>query len=296
MVSRLRGIGNTENGAVRTPRINPEDLGDIPVGFPSLNEQRRIADFLDAETIRIDQVTSLITQQARVLDERYQAAIDAEFSRTQDLVPLKHVAKIVDTEHKTAPTVDGGGYWIAGTAAVHRGRINKAAMYETDLASFQEWTRRRRPRPGDVLLSREAPVGQVGLYTPEDPDLAIGQRMVLISPEREKVSSRYLTWTLLSSRTKRFIDDVTQGSLHPHLNMSDIGAIMIDRLSLTEQEAVVQRLAHVIGEIEALSELRSAQLALLSERRQTLITAAVTGKIDVTTSRPQLFSPGGAPA
>ena len=281
MVSRLRGIGNTENGAVRTPRINPEDLGDIPVDFPSINEQRRIADFLDAETARIDKATALIARQQQVLDDRYQGTVDAEIDRTSELIPLKYLATIVDTEHKTAPAVDGGGYWIAGTASVHRGRIDHAALYETDLASFQEWTKRRRPEPGDVLLSREAPVGEVGLYRSEDPRIAIGQRMVLVSPEPKQLSGEYLVWMLLSSRTQRFIDDVTQGSLHPHLNMSDIGSILIGNISISEQQAVVHRLTSALCELEALNELRASQHALLAERRQALITAAVTGGISL---------------
>jgi type I restriction enzyme S subunit len=294
MVSRLRGIGNTENGAVRTPRINPEDLGDIPVSLPSLDEQRRIADFLDAETARINCAISLIMQQAQVIDERYQAVIDTELGCTEDLIPLKYVTSIVDTEHKTAPRVDDGGYWIAGTAAVRRGRIDQTALYETDLASFREWSRRRRARPGDVLLSREAPVGEVGLYRPEDPQLAIGQRMVLLSPDRRHISSEYLVWTLLSSRTKKFLVDATQGSLHPHLNMSDIGSIPVNNVSLSDQEAAVLRLSSIVGELEALSELRRAQLTLLVERRQALVTDAVTGQIDVTTARG--LSPSGGVA
>lgn len=262
-------------------RLYWDDLAEIPVTLPPPGEQRRIADFLDAETARIDGGISLIMQQAQVLEERYQAAVDAEIGQTNELIPLKYVATIVDTEHKTAPAVAGGGYWIAGTAAVHRGRIKHEALYETDLATFQEWTKRRRPRPGDVLLSREAPVGEIGLYRPHDPPLAIGQRMVLLSPERNFVSSEFLAWTLLSSRTRRFVDDVTQGSLHPHLNMSSIGSILVDRIPLTEQEDITQRLATITDELHALNEFRRAQLSLLTERNQALITAAVTGQMDV---------------
>lgn len=254
-------------------------IRDFRIPFVDLDEQRRIIDFLDAETARIDKAIAVIARQQRVLDDRYQAFVDVEIDRTSGLIPLKYVAKIVDTEHKTAPPVASGGYWIAGTASVRRGRIDHGALYETDLASFRAWTRRRRPQAGDVFLSREAPVGEVGLYRPEDPYIAIGQRMVLVSPEPKRLSSEYLVWTLLSSRTKRFIDDVTQGSLHPHLNMSDIGAIHVGNISLSEQEAVARRIASGIGELEALNELRRSQLSLLAERRQALITAA-TGQID----------------
>jgi restriction endonuclease S subunit len=260
-------------------------IRDFRIPFVDIDEQRRIADFLGAQTAQIDKAIKLIARQQQVLDHRYQATIDVEIDRTSGLIPLKYVAIIVDTEHKTAPAVTGSGYWIAGTASVHRGRIDHKALYETDMTSFQEWTARRRPRPGDVLLSREAPVGEVGFYRQEDPQIAIGQRMVLLSPQPERLSSEYLVWTLLSSRTRRFIDDVTQGSLHPHLNMSDIGSIRVGNISLSEQEAVAHRLGSTVGEFEALNELRRTQLSLLAERRQALITAAVTGEIDVTTAR-----------
>ena len=262
-------------------RVSKVDFHAMPLVVPPLDEQRRIADFLDAETARIDSVIALITRQGQVLDQRYQATIDAAVGKTKKQIPLKYIASIVDTEHKTAPTVPGGGYWIAGTSSVRRGRIDHQALHETDGPSFKEWTSRRRPQPGDVLLSREAPVGEIGLYRPDDPQLAIGQRMVLLSPQPKRVSSEFLVWTLLSLRTRRFIDDVTQGSLHPHLNMSEIGSILVDDISLPAQEAVAAHLGATVGELETLSGLRGAQLALLAERRQALITAAVTGGITV---------------
>ncbi len=256
-------------------------IRDFKIPLPPLDEQRRIAGFLDTETTWIDSAIALITRQGQVLDQRYQATIDAAIGKTKKQIPLKYIASIVDTEHKTAPTVPGGGYWIAGTSSVRRGRIDHQALYETDEPSFKEWTSRRRPQPGDVLLSREAPVGEIGLYRPDDPQLAIGQRMVLLSARPKRVSSEFLVWTLLSSRTRRFIDDVTQGSLHPHLNMSEIGSILVDDISLPAQEAVAAQLGATIGELETLNDLRGAQLALLAERRQALITAAITGGVTV---------------
>jgi type I restriction enzyme S subunit len=262
--------------------IDNDELHGLRIALPPLDEQRRIADLLDIETGRIAGLATLIMRQSKALDARYQAVIDSAVEHIiRETVPLRYVASIVDTEHKTAPIAEEGGYWIAGTSSIRRGRINHAALYETDIVSFKEWTSRRRPQPGDVLLSREAPVGEVGLYRPGDPQIAIGQRMVLISPHQKRLSSGYLMWTLLASRTRRFIDDVTQGSLHPHLNMSDIGSIRVGDISISEQDEMHRKLGAAIADLEALQQLRNSQLALLAERRQALITAAVTGKIGV---------------
>ena len=70
MASRVRGIGSTDQGNVRTPRINPDDLGGIPVRVPDLLRQRAIADYLDAEAASIDAVLSARLRQADLARER----------------------------------------------------------------------------------------------------------------------------------------------------------------------------------------------------------------------------------
>jgi len=75
MSSRLRGIGSSENNGVRTPRINPEDLGDISVELPPLDEQRRIADFLDAETTWIDRLMGAMSESLNLLQAKRRALL-----------------------------------------------------------------------------------------------------------------------------------------------------------------------------------------------------------------------------
>ncbi|WP_326755945.1 hypothetical protein OIE73_33860 [Streptomyces hirsutus] len=262
-----------------------ETFARLPIPTPPPEEQRRIADFLDAETPRIDRLSGALQSSLNLLKERVSGIVDAELMKSADeIIPLKYWATFVDTEHKTAPHVPGGGYWIAGTSSVRGGNITRQALYETDAASYFEWTRRRRPRPGDVLLSREAPVGEVGLYRDTDPQIAIGQRMVLVTPDSRHLDPEYLMWSLLSNRVREFYDLKTQGSLHPHLNMSDIGGIPIKRCNLSRQRAAAQHIGASVALNRSLQYSRGKMHDLLAERRQALITAAVTGQFDVTTA------------
>ncbi|MFC9957430.1 restriction endonuclease subunit S [Streptomyces nigra] len=261
------------------------DIKRFPIPLPPLEEQRRIANFLDTKTALIDRLALLLRASLNLLESRIVGVIDDELAKVSDeAIALKYWASMVDTEHKTAPHVPEGGFWIAGTSAVRGGDIAHHALYETDEASYVEWTRRRRPRPGDVLLSREAPVGEVAVYRQTDPKIAIGQRMVLITPDSRLLEPEYLMWCLLSTEVKRFYDLKTQGSLHPHLNMSDIGSIPIKRGVLQRQREAVQRISSDIAATRRLRDSRTRMLGLLTERRQALITAAVTGQFDVSTA------------
>ena len=105
---------------------------------------------------------------------------------------------IVDTEHKTAPNVDIGIPSIR-TPNVGKGRLilDKDIKF-VDEPTFVEWTRRGIPQQGDLIIAREAPVGNVALVP--DIQLCLGQRTVLVRPDNSKANSSYLCYYLLSPK------------------------------------------------------------------------------------------------
>ncbi|WP_344807777.1 restriction endonuclease subunit S [Microlunatus ginsengisoli] len=77
MASVVRGIGGTESGNVRTPRLNVSELGQLTVDLPSLAEQVAIADFLDRETARIDTLIAKQQQLIETLRERRTSLVNS---------------------------------------------------------------------------------------------------------------------------------------------------------------------------------------------------------------------------
>ena len=77
MTSRIRGIGSTDIGTVRTPRINASDLGEICIVVPSIVEQRSVAMVLNRETAQIDALSAKAREMIDVLKERRQSLISA---------------------------------------------------------------------------------------------------------------------------------------------------------------------------------------------------------------------------
>lgn len=85
---------------------------------------------------------------------------------------------IVDCVNKTAPVVDSTTpYKMIRTTNVKKGWVNLAEVKSVSKEVFEKWTRRQLPRKGDVILTREAPLGEVGMLRSHD-QVFLGQRLV----------------------------------------------------------------------------------------------------------------------
>ncbi len=161
------------------------------------------------------------------------------------MTPLSELCiEIVDCEHKTAPkTDDVVSYPLVRTTDIGRGRIDLTGAHRVDAVTYAEWTRRAEPQPGDLILAREAPVGNVGLITP-GMEPVLGQRTVLIRPDEDKVDPQFLTYRLLAHDIQHWMSGVANGATVPHLNMEDIRALPIPELPpLQAQRQIGARLS-----------------------------------------------------
>jgi type I restriction enzyme S subunit len=259
-------------------------IRSVRLVVPPAQEQRRIADFLDDQVARLDGASDEAHQveagAAAAASERLRQLVASVVSPS---VPLSAVAKVTDTEHKTAPEAIGGGHWSAGTGAIRRGLLLPDRLRELDAATYRAWTRRGAPRTGDVLLTREAPVGEVALLGRDDHRIAIGQRVVLLRPSERLVPS-WLLVCLLEPGFRERTAELTSGSLHPHMNMADIARIRIPLPDVGTQETVAREGLRIEVANRELQSAADHLARLLEDRKRALITACVTGEFDISTA------------
>lgn len=175
---------------------------------------------------------------------------------------LQEVAQIVDCEHKTAPITPNGRYFAVGTPAMRGNSINYSQARPISAKTFQEWTRRLKPRAGDILFAREAPVGPV-VQIPAEENIAPGQRTVLIRPG-ENIHGDYLFYLLTTPWMQRHVSSVAAGSTVPHLNVSDIRSLLLGELpDLNAQRSVGLVLRSLDDKIAANNEIVSASNELI---------------------------------
>jgi type I restriction enzyme S subunit len=288
---------------IRQGRTIPTDaFMDLEIPEPPLDEQRAIADYLDRQTARIDaliaakrRITDLLAERRRTFISNavmhgvgspqstkatgspFAPAIPANWR----LMDLKYVVRrIVDTAHKTAPDVENGDYLVVRTSNVKNGRLVLADARYTDAAGFAEWSERAVPEPGDILFTREAPAGEACLV-PSGLRLCVGQRMVLIQVDDPIMLGDFGLYSIYGGAAQEYIELLSRSTTVAHLNMADILNIPVALPPHDEQIEIVEVIRAATEKMDALRSVLVRQIQTLTERRQGLITAAVTGELEI---------------
>lgn len=172
---------------------------------------------------------------------------------------------IVDCEHKTAPTTDAG-YPSIRTPNIGRGYFILEGVNRVSRETYLAWTRRSKPEPGDLIMAREAPAGNVAMI-PEGLEPCLGQRTLLIKPDRSKVDPRFLAYYLLGPRVQAQVHAKASGATVPHLNMSDVRALDVSDLPPLDEQ---RRIAGILSAYDDLIENCQRRIKILEEMARSL--------------------------
>lgn len=175
---------------------------------------------------------------------------------------------IADCPHNTAAESDTAYGFAVGTKAIDNGRIDFAQARPVSAETYATWTGRAVPEPGDLILCREAPVGPAAIV-PASPKVCLGQRTVLLRPNRQRVVPEYLLYALLSPRAQASLRELSEGSTVAHLNVAEIRRFEVSLPPLEEQ----RRIVGVLGALDDKIDSNRRLAGLLEETATTLFRA-----------------------
>ncbi|WP_338655344.1 restriction endonuclease subunit S [Methylophilus sp. DW102] len=286
-------------GAV--PSLNEGQIGNFKLAKPPLCEQTAIVAFLDRETAKID---ALIAEQEKLialLAEKRQATISHAVTRGLnpnapmkdsgvawlgevpahwEVVGLtKYIESVVDYRGRTPTKVDAGIFLVTAKN-IRDGAIDYEASQEYIAKNeYEDVMRRGQPALGDVLFTTEAPLGQVALIDRED--IALAQRVIKFRANSKYLLNQYLKSWIMGSACQFNLELLATGSTALGIKGSKIGQVRICLPPLEEQTQIVSYIDLEVSRIACLKIEADKAINLLKERRSALITAAVTGQIDV---------------
>ena len=277
--------------------IGWEQLKLLPTVAPDLARQKAIAEYLDRETVRIDALIEKKQRQIKLIEERFNAdglniisGVSSDFenssdksgsvNRSSEWLPLK-LAWCLKTGSGTTPTSGTANYysedgipWVT-TAELREDVILKTSMGVTDEARRNFSALRIFPIGTVLVAMYGATVGRAAVLGIE---ACVNQACCAIFGQGRIKIDFFYWWARLH---RQDLIDLGYGSGQPNISQDTIRSLRIDTPSLEQQEAIVHYLANSWARTEALLNMTKQHIQLLVERKQSMITAAVTGELEI---------------
>lgn len=298
--SNYQNIRNMAGGDLRDG-LNLELLGNIQCPLAPLPEQTQIAAFLDRETAKIDELVAEQRRLMALLKEKRQAVISHAVTRgLNPHAPLKpsgiewlgdvpahwdsggltrFIGPVVDYRGRTPLKVDEGTFLVTARN-IRNGKIDYEASLEyVDANSAASLLARGKPEIGDLLFTMEAPLGQVALI--DRTDIALAQRVVKFRGTPNVLHNKFLLHWFMGSACQARLETLATGSTALGIKASKLGMIECLVPPWDEQAEISAHIERVTEKLDTLTTEAQRAIDLLQERRTALISAAVTGQIDV---------------
>ncbi|WP_305374009.1 restriction endonuclease subunit S [Photobacterium leiognathi] len=285
------------------PKLTAEALGNLSIVYPaSENERKQIAAFLDHETAKIDTLIEKQQQLIELLKEKRQAVIShavtkglnpdapmkdsgiewlGEVPEHWDVCLFKHKCNEVTDGAHISPDLKDGAHYFVSIKDIKNGIINFDNALLTSSKSYDYLVKTGcMPFAGDILFSKDGTIGQTAI-TPNDIDFVVASSLIIIRPNRQQVVSEYLDFLLQSSLVQEQVESFIKGAALRRLSIQNLLKIFGVFPSLGEQKEIAEYIKNQLKKYSDLMIQANSQVKLLHERRTALISAAVTGKIDV---------------
>lgn len=161
------------------------------------------------------------------------------------LVAIGDVAEVFDGPHATPKTIDSGPIFL-GIGALQNGRINLGETRHVTLEDFKTWTRRVKPKGGDIVFSYETRLGEAAII-PEGFECCLGRRMGLVRTDRARLDPRFFLYLYLSPYFQEVIRSRTiPGATVDRIALKEFPSFQIPLPDIQKQRAI----AHILGTLD----------------------------------------------
>lgn len=273
---------------VSYPAINPSDLGLIKIPLRAFDEQETIADYLDRETARIDALIAAKQRMCSLLEDRYWAWLDSKIQElASDFLPLRRVMRRI-TDGPFGSSLKSAHYVDAGARVVRLGNIGRGVFKAADEAfissDYYAQLSRHVVRQGDLLVAglgdSANPVGRACVA----PDLGaaiVKADCYCAAVDPNVADAEFIALWLSSDGGSQRIAVAGRGTTRTRINLEIAKEIEVPVLPLDEQHQIATEAEQRRKLHEATADAMERQVALLHERRLGLISAAITGQIEI---------------
>lgn len=289
----------------KMPRADWGFIGQQRLPLPPPDEQQAIADYLDAETARIDtlihekdELIGLLREwRQSVIAEYTSGATQSQGKKATDNVHMPWIpsdwsmvrlGKYARIGNGSTPLKDNASYWEGGTfpwlnsAVVNRDTVDEGSEYVTDVALHA--CHLPIVEPGALLVALTGQGKTRGQVTVLRIQATINQHLAYLALDEARFDADFLFWALTGMYAAlRMVSD-GQGGTKGALTCEDLARFQVPMPSLTVQQEIVSAVSRETAKIDELIAHTHDEIGLLKELRAATIADAVLGRIDVRSS------------
>jgi|ERR1017187_8682254 type I restriction enzyme S subunit len=178
-------------------------------------------------------------------------------------------ALVVDCHNKTAP-YSSAGIILLRTTNVRDGRLNLNEPKFVNEETYSRWSARCQPEPGDMLITREAPMGEVCII-PMGMKVCLGQRMMLARLVPDTIVPKFMLYSLRDPNLMDRVQDKPVGATVQHLRVGGVETLLVPVAPLAEQLRIVAK----VDELMALCDQLEAHLTTAQTESRRLLEAVL---------------------
>lgn len=181
---------------------------------------------------------------------------------------------VIDCKNKTAPYTQSGVRLIR-TTNVRDGKLNAIDQRYVSSETYEVWSARAKPEPGDILITREAPMGEVCLI-PADTTICLGQRMMLVRLVPDTISPGFMLYSLMDPDLIDRVQDKPIGMTVQHLRVGGVETLVVPLPPLAEQHRIVAK----VDDVMALCDQLEASITTGEQARSRLLEAVLHNALE----------------
>lgn len=271
-------VGATVSG------LNQNTIRKVRLPLPDVQEQQRIANYLDRETARID---TLIEEQKRLIEmlrERRWAVVERGVALLDWNTPFKTVATLIQTgpfgSQLKSDEYEHGGIPVINPSHIVAGEVVPDPRIAVSAAKAEQLARHKLQK-GDLITARRGDLGRCAVVGPSAAGFLCGTGSAVVRLDRARVDPSFAAIVFSSRRNRDALVLASVGSTMENLNSDIIGALRVPVPPVDEQRRLTSEMEQARTKIDTLIAETERFVELARERRSALITAAVTGQIDV---------------
>ncbi len=283
------------------PNISQDTVRSLRVPIPPIDEISAIVDFLDRETAKIDELIQKQEKLIELLNEKRKTAISRAVTRglnsntrmkdsgdsllglipeSWTAKPFKSVVKFQEGPGIMAEDFQQSGIPLLRVSCIKDRYTTLDGCMYLDPEKVQKKWNHFRVKSGDLLISASATMGTVTEVTPEVAGSVPYTGIIRLFPS-DFINKDFLALFVVSDLFLTQIDLLKTGTAIQHFGPYHLKQMKIVVPPIPEQIEIMAQISKVISHIDELIMKAGSAILLMKEHRASLISAAVTGKIDV---------------